>query len=242
MQRTFISMSWTPGVSEDDAQVMIRAVEDIYALLRRQFGERPGQFDPLPVVRIFGSWAIPNLPAQAPYANVTWYVRQSLDPGTGQLIGSRYLETVIQEPWQATSPHFDLAMTELTLLDDVGGGAGRPAATPNALGMTRRGLLALISTHAFAGIESPELRRLALRHMVAHVFGSLVDAPRRGRPGTLLHRGQTYCQNICALRVTGTPEQALIYAQEELASGELYCDPCQKDLASQIAGLHFGLN
>lgn len=244
MHRTFISMTWTPGVDEDDAQVMVRTIEDIYSLIRRQFG-KPGQFDPLPTVRVFGSWAIPNLPQDSAYANVEWYVQRSLDPIRDCIVASRFLDTVIKEPWQTTSPHFDLAMTDLNVLDDIGTGRETPAAPaePHALGVTRPGLFSLVSTHPFDEIDSPDLRKLALRHMIAHYFGTLIGIPVRTRTeDVVMYRGRRFCANTCAMRYTDTPTLALSFAQQELASGALFCEACQRDLAGQIAGFHFGMN
>src|SRR5690242_18707666 len=129
MQRSFISMTWTPGVDPEDAQVFIRTIEDIYTLLRPHLGS-PGQFDPLPVVRIFGAWAIPNVPAGSAYGSVEWYIKHSMDDSQEKVLASRYLETVILEPWQSSSPHFDLALTELPLTDDL----DKAKDLPDALG------------------------------------------------------------------------------------------------------------
>lgn len=244
MNRTFISMTWTPGVDEEDAQVMIRTIEDIYALLRRHFG-KPGQFDPLPTVRVFGSWAIPSAPQNSAYADVNWYVARSLDPARGQIVASRYLDTVIKEPWQATSPHFDLAMTEWNVLDDLSPDHREADIQPdaNTLGATRPGLMSLVSTHALDEIDSAELRKLALRHMVAHYFGTLLGVPSTRRTeDVVMHTGRHFCANTCAMRFTDTPTLALGFAQQELAAGAIYCEACQRDLASQIAGFHFGMN
>lgn len=240
MHRTFISMTWTPGVDEEDAQVMIRTIEDIYTLLRRHFG-KPGQFDPLPTVRVFCSWTIPSAPQDAAYANVSWYVARSLDPVRRQIVASRFLDTVIKEPWQTTSPHFDLAMTEWNVLDDLE--SGTLETDENTLGATRPGLMSLVSTHALDEIESAELRKLALRHMVAHYFGTLLGVPSpRRTEDVVIHLGRRFCANTCAMRFTDTPTLALSFAQQELAAGAIYCDDCQRDLASQIAGFHFGMN
>jgi hypothetical protein len=244
MHRTFISMTWTSGVDEEDAQVMIRTIEDIYALLRHQFG-KPGQFDPLPSVRVFGSWAIPSMPQDSAYANVQWYVRRSLDPIRRVIIGSRFMDTVVKEPWQTTSPHFDLAMTELNVLDDIAQGREIPAlpGEPHALGVSSPGLFSLVTTHPFDEIESPELRKLALRHMVAHYFGVLMGIPLAHRADDIIiYKGRRYCANTCAMRFTDTPTLALGFAQQELAAGTIYCEACQRDLAGQVAGFHFGMN
>lgn len=232
-------MSWTPGVDAEDAQVLIRTIEDIYTALRPHFGV-PGQFDPLPVVRIFGAWAIPSLPQGAAYANVEWYINRSLDDTHKAILASRYLQTVILEPWQATSPHFDLALTDLPLTDDVSGALPLTM----ALGMSQPGLLSLISSRPFQEIDNPELRKLALRHIYAHYFGRLLDVPRTSRSGgdVLEHLGSLYCANTCAMRYTDTSTLALSFAQQEMSSGLLYCPTCQKDLAAQVAAFHFGQN
>ena len=238
MQRSFISMTWTPGVDPEDTHVFIRTIEDIYTLLRPHLGS-PGQFDPLPVVRIFGAWAINNVPPGSAYASVEWYIQHSMDDRRERVLASRYLETVMLEPWQSSSPHFDLALTELPLTDDLPGAS--PAA--DALGMNRPGLISLVSSHPFQTIESPDLRRLALRHTFAHYFGRLLDAPRLSRSGdVLMHDKLMYCSNTCALRYTDTPTLALSFARQEQDDGALFCESCQKDIVAQIAGFHYGLN
>jgi hypothetical protein len=111
------------------------------------------------------------------------------------------------------------------------------------LGVTSPGLFSLVSTHQFEDIESQELRKLALRHMVAHYFGMLLGIPTRRREGdTIMHQGRRYCANTCAMRYTDTTTLAVSFAQQELASGMIYCEACQKDMASQIAGFHYGMN
>lgn len=238
MHRSFISMTWTPGVDAEDAQVLLHAVEDIYATLRPRFGV-PGQFDPLPVVRIFGAWALSSSPQDAAYANVEWYVTKSLDDACQSILASRYLEATILEPWQATNPHFDLALTDLPITDDL---ASRPPAS-QVLGMSRPGFLSLISSRPFQSIDDPDLRKLALRHTYAHYFGRLLDVPRTvKRKDVFEHLGGLYCVNNCALRFTDTPTLALSFAQQELASDLIFCEACQKDLVAQIAGFHFGVN
>src|SRR5574341_1260728 len=248
MRRAFISMTWTPGVEEEDARVMIRGIEDIYDQVRTQFG-RPGQFDPLPVVRIFGAWMIPGMPPNAAYSNVNWYVDRSLDDTRSRIQGSRYLEMVKLEPWQSTSPHFDLAMTDLKLVDDLtpglrmGGQQKAPGArlqTDEALHVNQPGLFSLISTYPFYSIESAELRHLAIRHIVAHAFGRLMNVPRRTRnESTIDHLGGRYCTNNCAMRFTDTITLAVSFAQQEVAGGQLYCNACIKDLASQVNGFYY---
>lgn len=238
MHRTFISMTWTPGVDTEEAQTLLHAIEDIYTILRPRFGVL-GQFDPLPVVRVFGAWTLPSIPQDAAYANVEWYITKSLDDAHQSILASRYLEAIILEPWQATNPHFDLALTDLPITDDI---SDQPP-TSNVLGMSQPGMLSLISSQPFKSIGHPELRKLALRHTYFHYFGRLLDVPRIARTDDILeHQGALYCTNTCALRFTDTPTLALSFAQQEVAGGQLFCETCQKDLAAQIAGFHFGTN
>src|SRR5574341_2621226 len=93
MMRSYISITWTPGVDIRDAQILGRAIEDIFSLVRPQFGPIPGQFDPLPVVRVFGAWAIPAMPGGSPYSNIEWYVNRSLADNREDILASRYLDT-----------------------------------------------------------------------------------------------------------------------------------------------------
>jgi len=58
----------------------------------------------------------------------------------------------------------------------------------------------------------------------------------------LEHQGGIYCTNTCALRFTDTSTLSLSFAQQEMAKGQMFCEICQRDLAAQIAGFHFGAN
>lgn len=239
MMRSYISITWTPGVDIRDAQILGRAIEDIFSLVRPQFGPIPGQFDPLPVVRVFGAWAIPAMPGGSPYSNIEWYVNRSLADNREDILASRYLDTVILEPWQGTSPHFDLALTDLSITDDV----GQRQPTEGALGFSRRGLISLISTRPFEVIGNYSHRGLALQHTCAHYIGRLFDAPRISRRGDISEQdGDLYCANTCAMRYTETPYQALIFAREEARQEAVFCRACQVDIAAQITAFHYGLN
>jgi hypothetical protein len=238
MRRSFISVTWTPGVDADSTQILIQTIEDTLTLLRRHFG-RPGQFDPTPVVRLFGAWTIPTAPHRAVYSDVQWYVERCLDESGQYLVASRYLETIRLEPWQSSSPHLDLALTELPIIDDVTG----PQPLMDALGFARPGLLSLVSTHPFLSIEDRHLRRVAMWQTFAHYFGRLFDVPRVSRQRDVLeHQGGLYCTNTCALRFTDTPTLALSFGQQEVSGGVIYCEACQHDLAAQMTGFHYGMN
>ncbi len=238
MKRSFISMTWTPDVDAEDARELIRTIESIYELLRHHLGT-PGQFDPLPIVRVFGAWSLTAAPAGTAYSDIKWYVARSLDADQEHILASRYLQTVILEPWQSTQPHFDLALTSLALTNDLTGAV--PA--KGALGFSRPGMISLISSKPFASIENPILRNLAMRHIYAHYFGRMLDVPRLSRGDKVIeHEGGRYCTDNCAMRFTDTPTLALSFAQEQGAKGVIFCESCSKDLVAQIAGYYYGLN
>jgi hypothetical protein len=238
MRRSFLSVSWTPGVDADSTQIFLQTIEDTFTLLRRHFG-RSGQFDPTPVVRLFGAWIIPTAPQGAAYSNVNWYVEHCLDESGRRILASRYLETILLEPWQSNSPHLDLTLTELPIVDDVSG----PHPLMDVLGFARPGLLSLVSTYPFLSIEDRHLRRVAMWQTFAHFLGRLFDVPRVSRrEGVLEHQGGLYCTNTCAMRFIDTPTLALSFGQQEVSGGVMYCEACQHDLAAQITGFHYGMN
>jgi hypothetical protein len=231
-------MAWTPDVEPTEAQVFVHAVSDILTALRRLLGHAD-QFDPLPMVRVFGAWVIPSVPQGAAYWGVQWYVQHSLDQTHKRLLGSRYLQAIQLEPWQHSDPHFDLALTDLALLDDTMGDEGR-----EVLGVSQAGLAAVISSHLVRTIANLGLRRMALRHAVAHYFGRMIGAPRLEREQAVRWHadGGLYCTNPCAMRYIPSADRALLYALEQNTLGELYCETCQRDMVALLVGFHYGPN
>lgn len=237
MNRSFISVTWTPGVEPHHAALLVRTLEDIFDLLRPRFG-RPGQFDPLPLVRVFGDWVIPGLPPGTAYRSMEWLTGHAVGDAGDRILTSRFKRLIDLEPWQGTHPHHDLTMTELPLVDDLSGGS-----TPVVLGYSRRGLVSLISTNAFDGQPEGTLTDLGMRHLVAHYVGQMFDAPDPRRTAGLgTHGGEPYCTNLCALRHTADAEAALAYGREQAGQGVIYCDPCQRDLVARVTSYHLGLN
>ncbi len=238
MRRTFISIAWTPGVDPNDAGLLVRTIEDIYDLLRVHFG-KPGQFDPLPVVRVFGDWVIPAMPPDSVYSSMEWYIDRSMDDAHERILTSRYADTVRLEPWQASYPHLDLCLTDRPIYDDLAGDYPRVG----ALGFSQRGLVSLISTHRLGAIDSPMLRQLSLRHLFAHYVGQMLDAPNPMRVDHLTGQGSDpYCDQTCALRLTRTPEDAVRFGQQQASQGVIYCQLCQRDLVARLTGFHYGAN
>jgi len=232
-------MTWTPNVEPEEAQVMIRTVEDIYGMLRRRI-RWANQFNPLPIVRVYGAWMLSNTPQGAAYWSIEWYVKHSLDAESDheRLLGSQYLSAVSTEPWQHSEPHFDLTLTNLPVIDDLG-----PEAACEALGVSIPGTVSLISSYLLHKIENLDLRKTALRHVVAHYFGRMANIPTFSRQGDVEEHGDVrYCRGICAMRHTTSESQALAYSLEETTEGVLFCSACQRDLIALMTSLHFGIN
>ncbi|NLH08247.1 MAG: hypothetical protein GX484_11655 [Chloroflexi bacterium] len=238
MRRSFVSVTWTPDVDPAAAELLIPVVEDVYDLLRPHFG-KPGQFDPLPQVRVFGAWELTGVPEKAAYRDMLWFARHSLDDEHRYILASRYIRIVMLEPWQGTHPHLDLALTAMPILDDRPG----PSLGKQTLGASRRALVSLISTQRLRQIESPTLRQLAMRHVFQHYMGQMFNAPDplRGKALTMIN-DEAYCTNVCAMRYTPTAKEALAYGQEQASQAIIYCDDCQRDLVARITGFHYGVN
>jgi len=232
-----ISVTWTPDVEDRQARTLVSLLEDIYTELRQHLGT-PGQFDPLPEIKVFGSWMIPAAPQTAAYANTDWYLQHSLDPARRHVVASRYLEAVRLEPWQTSSPHFDLAMTGYDIVDDL---SSTPA-PERILGFAEPGLLSLVTYRPFQSIFNPAQRQSALQRTIAHYFGRLFGAPLAARTDAQAYHGVHYCRHVCALRHAESLEQVVILAQEENRTGQIFCEQCQKDLVSLLTTYHLGAN
>jgi hypothetical protein len=239
MRRSFISITWTPGVDASDARLLLQTVDDTFTLLKRRLGT-PGQFDPLPGLRVFGAWAIPSMPDRAVYRDVAWCVSHSLDDRGVAILASRYLHLIDLEPWQATHPHFDLCLTELPVEDDTSGVEDERRRA--VLGISRRGVVSLISTRRFDGLTNLSLRRAALQHSFAHFLGQLFDAPDPRRPMLDWENSRPYCPNECAMRYTPGMSEASRFGERLFMTESIFCEDCQYDLLARLASVYFGLN
>ena len=236
MRRQALSMTWTPGVKPEEAQVMIMTIHELMAALRDSVGSG-GQFDPFPTVRVFGAWMIPAVPQGSAYWGIEWYVQQSLDPTREYLMGSRYLSTIKMEPWQNQDPHFDIAMTELALVDDD------TEEEPEVLGVSAPGIASVVSMHMLREIDNVRERWMALRQVVAHYFGQMTGIPlERGRLDVITVNNNLMCTNVCAMRPIFSADEALTYARQQKEQKVVFCEPCRLDLVALLTSFHFGLN
>lgn len=239
MRRLFLSVTWSPNTDALDARLLVRTLESLYSELRRSIGN-PNQFDPLPSMRIFGAWTIQSIPAEASYQSVDWFYSHSMDDKGEAVLASRFVDVVRLEPWQASFPHFDFSLTDLTVCDDI------TSAQPcdEVVGVSRRGLVSLVSTRPLLRIRNNTLRHMAMEMAFYHYLGMMFGGPSHTRqPGTIeLRHGQPYCRNRCALRYIATIDTALAIGQDQKDERIIFCQDCRRDLIANLAGSYIGMN
>lgn len=230
-----ISIMWSEGVSEEEAAQAVYTVQEIVTNLFEI--EQGGRLRTrMPEIRPFGTWVIPAVPRDAAYWGTQWYVERALDPTQRRVRAAEFLRLVQHEPWQMQAPHFDLALLDFELM--VG---DETADAPLAL--TLPGTATVISVVPLRALQDRNQRLLALRRLVAHQLGHLVQVPRPDRTIQISHEhGETHCTAICAMRHASDPLTLLRYAQEEIVAGGMYCTECRRDLQRQLATIHFSLN
>jgi hypothetical protein len=168
----FISLTWADGISEVDARLLAQTIAGGVT----RVGERVGlwfQSQALPTIRPFGNWVIPAMPHGSAYSSLDWYLDHCRTPDGNRLDGPAYLRLVQLEPWQSSTPHFDVVLVSQDLADSDG---------ESVLNVASPGLAAVASVHHLRGLASQEIQDLGLRHLVAHIFGRAVAFRYRRAP------------------------------------------------------------
>ncbi len=222
----FVSLTWTAGISEVEARILAQTIAGAVA----RVGERIGlwfQSQALPDIRPFGDWIIPAMPHGSAYSSLDWYLGRCRTPDGEHLDGPAYLRLVQVEPWQSATPHLDVALVSQDMIDADG---------ESVLNVAVPRLAAVASLHHLRGLDSQAAQDLALRHLVAHVFGRVVGIPLTPRAGD-----GPYCTNQCAMRPCTQLKELLEYSAEGDPSHP-YCQACERDLATALVGSYLGLN
>jgi hypothetical protein len=231
--KTFISLTWTEGVNDHEAKTLVRTVAEMVI----RIGERIGpwfQSQMLPTLRPFGDWVILAMPRGSAYSSVDWYLDHCRSADGQHIDGPAYLRLIELEPWQSSTPHFDVAL----VAEDLAGAEGQ-----SALNVALPGLAAVISAHQVRRLASQEAQMLALRHLVAHALGRATGIPLPNRATDITAQGdQVYCTNVCAMRPCMHLRHLLEYGMEGASRPHLYCDACERDLEATLVGSHYGLN
>ncbi len=231
--KTFISLTWTENVSDSQAKVLIYTVSEIMI----RVGERIGpwfQSQILPTVRPFGDWTIPAMPPGSAYSSVGWYLDHARTADGKSIDGRAYLRLVELEPWQSSTPHFDVALIAEELVDAEG---------QSILNVALPGLASVASTYHVQRLGSQEAQILGLRHLVTHATGRAVGLPLPTRSTNVTsHGNDLYCTNLCAMRPCMHLRDLLEYGMEGANQPSLLCDVCEHELDSILIGSNYGLN
>lgn len=236
-----VSIMWTEGVSLEEAQLVISAVQHLLRLVHGVAG-RAGFVLPPSAIRPFGTWVVPSIPQGEPYWGVQYYVDSSYDPALGQIVAPTWLEVVRQEPWQREGPHYDVAIVEQDLTDEP------ERAVPfgpldYTLAASVPGLATVISVHRVRELAQREQRRLALRRLATHNFGHVLGLPDERREHDIRHTyGGLHCTRRCLMRASPTLAEVLSYAEEESRDGVMLCDLCRHDALGIAAGSLFSVS
>jgi hypothetical protein len=167
-----ISIMWAEGVTEAEAATVVNTVKQVVQVMYDLCFKAGVGLSPT-AIRPFGTWVMPSIPAGDPYSGTHWYIQTAYDQARDQVLAPRFLELVKQEPWQIANPHFDVAVLDLDLTEGSG----------SVLGSVLPGTATVISVHRLRAIQPQEQRLRALRRLVVHNFGHVLEIPRDGRLG-----------------------------------------------------------
>jgi hypothetical protein len=232
-----LSMTWTSKVDLLEIRFALAAVQEVLGRLQNLAFYR-GWLDAAPDVNVYGDWYIPSMPEDADYQSLQWYVEQTYDRRRDGVSGKRFLELVVNEPWQRTNPHFDLCLVGEPFVDLATEGGAL-----DALALLAPGEATVISLAPLRAIEEQQMRLFAVRRIVAHQLGHLLDIPRSGRDHALeSESGERHCVNLCAMSLATDMEGLVQLALAELDEEILLCDECWEDAVCRMTDDYFGIN
>lgn len=232
-----ISIMWTEGVEDLEARSALIAVQKVVETMLHASQEKR-LFLPGPDIYPFGTWIVPSIPRGQPYWGTQWYVDNSYDEGTQQIIAPKFLELVQAEPWQQADPHYDLAIVEQDLALEE-----RLKGFISTLGLVMPGVATIVSVYQLRAVEDLSLRLLSLQRLVSHCLGHLFQVPSPWREEDVeFSFGEKHCKGICVMRHTPDLKKLVEQAVAEAQGGVLFCDACRKDLLTLLVGSHFGFS
>lgn len=230
---SFISLTWSQDVEDSEARVLVYTVTHLVA----QLGKRLPfwfQFQSLPQIRPFGDWVILMMPRGSAYSSMDWYIEHSVTPDHAVLNGEAYLRLVEMEPWQSSTPHFDLALVGKDLSDAHG---------RSVLSVVRDGVAAVMSVYQLRRSFEQEELIVKLSHLVAHNLGRVVGIPLHNRKTGLLYVGEdVYCAHLCAMRPMVRLEDLVELSEQIADEWGFYCETCQREMGAVFVSKYYGIN
>lgn len=223
----FISLTWTDNLSETEKILVVRTVHEAILQARQQWPVR-GNIIEVPEIKPFGYWVLQEAAADQVYGSMEWYINKSFDWENQRLLGRRYLQLVLDEPWQHQTPHYDLAVVHQPLFDEVD--------QRSVFGLAARGRAAVLSVYPLYALDEEPQRYRGLRRLVAHYLGQVIGIPIPG------WRESAQCLSPCAMRPADSLAEWVERVEEETRVKTLYCRDCQRELSARLASNHFGMN
>ena len=223
----FISLTWTDGLSQTEAILVVRTVHEAVLQARQQWPVR-GNIIEVPEIKPFGYWVLQDAEANQVYGSMGWYIHKSFDWENQQLLGRRYLQLVLDEPWQHQTPHYDLAVVHQPLFDEVD--------QHSVFGLAVRGRAAVLSVYPLYALYEGSGRYRVLRRLVAHYFGQVMGIRIPG------WRETAQCLSLCAMQPVSLLPEWVERVKKEARIKALYCRDCQRELSARLASNHFGMN
>lgn len=225
-----VSIMWAEGVTEEEATTVVATVRDLLKAIY-DVAVRSGVALGPTAIRPFGTWVIPSIKQGDPYWGTHWYIDTAYDQGLRQVVGRRFLELVKQEPWQRVNPHFDVAVVDRDLTDVPAKQIGTDFVLASAL----PGTGTVISVHRLREIADQALRLVALKRLVVHNFGHVLEVPSSDRTEAVEQSAdERHCTNLCVMRHAGSVDELLVRLGEEQASGILFCPDCRRDILRSV--------
>ena len=225
-----VSIMWAEGVTEAEATTVVATVRDLLKVVYDVVVRSGVALGPT-AIRPFGTWVIPSIKQGDPYWGTHWYIDTAYDQGLGQVVGRRFLELVKQEPWQRLNPHFDVAVLDRDLTDVPAKRIGTDFVLASAL----PGTGTVLSVHRLREIADEALRLAALKRLVVHNFGHVLEVPSSDRTEAVEQSAdERHCTNLCVMRHAGSVDELLDRLGGEQASGILFCPDCRRDILRSV--------
>ena len=232
-----LSVTWTSEVDLLEIRFALAAIQEILGRLQNLAFYR-GWLEAAPDVNVFGDWYIPSMSEDEDYWSLQWYVEQAYDRRRGGVSGARFLDLIVNEPWQRTNPHYDLCLVGESFVD-----ISPEAEGLEALALLSPGEATVISLAPLRAIEEQQMRLFAVRRIVAHQLGHLLGIPRSGRANSVdAGNGERHCTNLCAMSFTADLEALVQLALAELDEEILLCDACWEDAVCHMTDDYFGVS
>jgi len=219
------SIMWAEGVTDGEAATVVSAVKELVKLVYDVCTKAGVPLSPT-TIRPFGTWVIPSQPAGSPYSSIHWYVDTAYDRRLDQVVAGRFLELVKQEPWQQERPHFDVAVLDRDLTE-------RDGRSGFVLASSLPGTATVISVHRLRELDERRTRAMALRRLVVHNLGHVLEIPSARRPG-ITAGAERHCPELCAMRPAATVDQFVLLAREEADRGVVLCASCRQELLHKL--------